>query len=184
MPEPSAPTPDVAISPLDPLYIPFTTADVDASAITIDDYPQKEPIQYRRIIENLRAKLLAGDKFTDEAFAFLQTGDNDAEALTWTITTPGVPTTLAVTGGVKLFATCLWVAPTDQGSAGTITNYQIEYSTDSFTTITIAEKVIGTAVSFPNLPVSVAGTYSIRVRTINEKGVSAISNVVTGIVVT
>jgi len=184
MPLPTPPTPDVAISALDPKYIPFTTADPDGSEITVDDFPQKEPVQYRRIIEYLRAKLLAGDVLTDEAFAFLQTENNDVEADSWTITSPGVPTGLVVTGGVKLFATCFWVAPSDQGTAGTISNYQIEYSIDSFTTITIAEKVIGTAVSFPNLPVSVAGTYDIRVRTINQKGVSAISNVVTGIVVT
>ena len=183
MPEPSAPTPDVAISPLDPLYIPFTTADPDGSDIVITDYPQKEPVQYRTIIENLRADLLAGNVYKEEAFAFIQTGTNDVEAATWTVTDPGIPTSLAVTGGTKLFATCSWTAPTDEGTAGTISNYQIEYSTDSFTTVTIAEKTIGTTVSFPNLPVSTAGTYSIRVRTINEKGTGAVSDSVTGIVV-
>lgn len=184
MPEPSAPTPDVSISPSDPLYIPFTTADVDGSEVTIDDYPQKEPVQYRNIIKNLQAKLLAGDILTDEAFAFLQTGNNNVDVDAWTVTSPGAPTTLAVTGGNNLFATCSWVAPSDQGTAGTLSNYQIEISTDSFTTITIAEKVIGTAVSFPNLPIAATGTYSIRVRAINQKGVGPVSNVITGIVVT
>ena len=120
MPLPTAPTPDIPVSPLDPTYIPFTTADVDGSEITIDDFPQKEPAQYRKIIQNLRAKLHAGDVLTDEAFAFLQTENNEDDVDAWTVTSPGAPTTLAVTGGVKLFATCSWVAPSDQGTAGAI----------------------------------------------------------------
>jgi len=184
MPEPSAPTPDVAISALDPTYIPFTTADVDGSEITIEDFPQKEPVQYRNIIENLRSKLAAGDIFTDEAFAFLQTGDNDAEALTWTVTDAGAPTTVAGVDGGSQEIDATWIAPTNQGSAGVISGYEIQFFDEATPgTIFIAAGTVGDVTLLRSIVTAGAATYTINIFTINEKGTSALFGTKTGIVI-
>jgi len=184
MPEPSAPTPDVAISPLDPLYIPFTTADPDGSEIIVDDYPQKEPRQYRAIIENLRANLLAGNIFTDEAFAFIQTGTNDVEADTWTVTDAGAPTTVAGVDGGSQEIDVTWIAPTDEGTAGTISGYEIQFFDEATPgTVFIAAGTVGDVTLLRSIVTAGAATYTVSVFTINEKGTSALFGQDTGIVV-
>lgn len=184
MPEPSAPTPDVAITPLDPTYIPFTTADVDGSEITTDDYPQKEPRQYRAIIENLRAKLQAGTIFTDEAFAFLQTGTNDVEMDSWTITDAGAPTTVAGADGGTQTIDVTWIAPADQGTAGVISGYEIQFFDEATPgTIFIAAGTVGDVTLLRTIQTAGAATYTVSVFTINEKGTSALFGQDTGVVV-
>jgi len=184
MPPPPNPTPDVAISPLDPTYIPFTTDDPTATNLKIEDLPQKEPIQYRNIIEKLRAKLLIGSQFLPQAFAYSQTGENNDEADTFTIVPSLAPVLTAVTGGIKDFNVVIWTPPVDPTNAGTINDYIIEASTDSFATVLKVEKTISVITSIPNVPVSIAGTYSVRIRAINEVGIGAASNVIAGVVVT
>ena len=179
MPKPIPPTPDVPITPLDPLYIPFTTIDPTGAAITVDQFPQKEPVQYRNIIEKLRPKLLAGDVLLPEAYAFAQTDTNKSDIDAWTITTPGAPTVFSVTGGSQSINTISWAKPVDEGTAGTITDYILEFATDINVSPSVIQKVKSTNVSFAILPIiAAAATYEFGVRAINEKGQGPLSNIV------
>lgn len=171
MPKPSPPTVNVPITPLDPLYIPFTTIDPDGSEITTDEFPQKESGQYRNIIETLRAKLIAGNKLFPEAFAFLQTDTNLEDFNAWTVTDASAPTDNGTAAG-SLQIQANWNVPTDQGQAGTIGGYEIQYSTDLFTsTIIVSQRNFFDVTTARIIPLA-EGTYSIRIAAINENGTS------------
>lgn len=184
MPFPSAPTPDIAISPLDPTYIPFTIADPDGSAITIDDFPHKEAKEYRRLLQKIRANLLAGDIFSDEAFAFLQTTNNLLNVAAWTITDAGAPTSIAGVDGGAQQIDVTWLAPTDEGSGGTIAGYEIQFFDEATPgTIFIASGTVGDVTLLRSIQTAGAATYTVSVFTINEKGTSTLFDQATGIVV-
>ncbi len=180
MPKPPSPTPDEPISPVDPTYIPFTTTDPDASSITIEDLPQKEPEQYRNIIEYMRQKMLAGEKIFPEAFALAMTGQNNIEADTYTITKAGAVTGL---GGIDAGSQTIspgWSAPVDQGGAGSIIDYQVKFI-KSGGILKVAEGTADNTDEFRTISVGVAGTYTVEVFAINEIGIGvgvAIFNVI------
>lgn len=186
MPEPTAPTVDVPPTPLDPFYIPFTTADPDGSEITIEDYPEKETRQYRELLEQLRVHLLAGDVLTNEAYAFAITTTLFDEMESWIVTDAGVPTSFTAVDGGSQEIDCTWVKPADEGTAGTITGYLITYIDQAVPLVTnTAEGPINdeTELARTFSPIGAAGTYDVTIAAINEKGVSVNTVTVTGVVV-
>jgi len=182
---PSAPTPDIPVSPLDPLYIPFTTADPDGSEITIDDFPQKEAIQYRNIIEKLRVHLLAGDVLTPQAYAFMQTENNDVEAEAWTFTDVPAPTDNGTAAGTPGIINVIWNAPTDEGQGGTIDSYEVSIFEEFDSGVTIVtQRTEGDFTLNRSIFGLTAGAHTVMVAAINEKGVSSNVLTITGIVST
>lgn len=181
MPKPSPPTPNIPITPLDPTYIPFTTADPTAANLKIEDLPQKEPRQYRSILEKLKSRIEAGDILFPEAFAYIQTDSNEEEADSFTITTPGAPTSFTIgVGANQQINGVTWVKPVDEGGAGTISDYIIEFSPDFNSGFPeFLEKKISTQVTYGVIPVfAPAGNFEFRVRAINEKGTGPPSNII------
>lgn len=186
MPLPTAPTVDVPPTPLDPFYIPFTTADPDGSEITIDDYPAKETRAYRELLEQLRTHLLIGDVLTDEAWAFYITTTLNDTAETWIITDVGAPTSFTAVDGGTQTIDCTWVKPTDEGTAGTITGYLITYIDQAIPLVTnTAEGPINDETELLRTfsPIGAAGTYDVTIAAVNEKGVSINTSTVIGVVV-
>lgn len=181
MPKPFTPTAGAPISPLDPTYIPFTTADPTAANLKIEDFPQKEPRQYRNILKKLQGKIEVGDKILPEAFAYAQTDTNEFQVDQFIVTSPGPPTTLQVgDGGVRAIAID-WIKPVDEGNAGTIKDYIIEYSInfeDDGENVNIMQKAESTFTSFGSLKIGNIGLLQFRVRAVNEKSQGGPSNVV------
>jgi outer membrane protein OmpA-like peptidoglycan-associated protein len=90
-------------------------------------------------------------------------------------TVAGAPTAVSATAG-DASASVSWTAPASNGGAA-ITNYQIEYSSDSGATWTIFVRTVSTATSATVTGLVNGLGYTFRVKAVNSVGSSAASGV-------
>ena len=93
---------------------------------------------------------------------------------------PSVPTSLTAVGGVTR-ASLAWIAPTQSGGAE-VTDYVVEYSSNSGSTWTVFADGVSTSTSATVTGLTNGTTYQFRVKAVSSGGTSEASSTATAIV--